>query len=125
MNDRPLIISVLSDRFGICRLAPNMPLPAWAIAGPFYSITRTTEELSVVCPELAIPDEIVSEKGWRCLKIHGPLDFSLIGILSSLTIPLTKAGISIFAISTYDTDYLLVQETELEKAKAALREAGH
>jgi len=102
-----------------------MPLPAWAIAGPFYSITRTTEELSVVCPELAIPDEIVSEKGWRCLKIHGPLDFSLIGILSSLTIPLTKAGISIFAISTYDTDYLLVQETELEKAKAALREAGH
>lgn len=97
----------------------------WATAGSFFSITRTLEELSVVCAEQVIPEGITSEKGWRCLKVHGPLDFSLTGILSSLLHPLAKANISVFALSTYDTDYLLVKEADLERAKVVLLEAGH
>ena len=120
-----LTLSVLPDRFGICRLDPEETPPVWATAGPFFSVTRTSEELSVVCIETAIPGEIACEKGWRCLKVHGPLDFSLTGVLSSLTDPLAEANVGVFAVSTYDTDYLLVRETDLAEARAALSSTGH
>jgi hypothetical protein len=120
-----LTLSVLPERLGICRLSPDDDLPAWITESSFLSITRTSEELSIVCVEQVIPEGTTSEKGWRCLKVHGPLDFSLTGILSSLLYPLAKANISVFALSTYDTDYLLVKETDLERAKAILVEEGH
>ena len=78
-----------------------------------------------MCPAASIPEGSVAERGWRCLKVHGPLDFSQTGILSSLAEPLAKAGLGIFAVSTYDTDYLLVKANELHKAVRALRQAGH
>ena len=116
-------IALLSGRYAVCRLEPDAPVPAWARGG-FVSITRTTEELSVVCDEDSVPQDVRCEPGWRCLKLAGPLDFSLVGVLQSLLSPLADAGISVFAVSTYDTDYVLVRDADLDRALAALRGAG-
>jgi hypothetical protein len=91
----------------------------------FLSITRTREELSIVCESSQVPAEIPAERGWRCMQVGGPLDFSLVGVLASLAEPLARAGIPIFAISTFDTDYILVRSTQIEAAIAALELAGH
>jgi hypothetical protein len=88
-------------------------------------VTRSDDELSLVLPEEAAPAGSVVEPGWRCLKVRGPLDFGLMGILASLAGPLAEAGVSIFALSTYDTDYILVKETDLEKTKQVLMANGH
>jgi hypothetical protein len=118
-------LSLLPGRFGICRLDPSAPLPGWALAGAFWSLTRTADELSVVCDEAAIPAGVTHAPGWRCLKVEGPLDFALTGVLLSLAAPLAEAGISLFVVSTYDTDYLLVREEDFSSAQRVLEEAGH
>ena len=114
-----------SETFSICRLERNAPIPEWALAGGFSSITRTAEELSVVCPQNRVPPGIQKQDGWKALQVEGPLDFSLTGVLASLTEPLAKEGISVFAVSTYDTDYLLVKEKQIEGAIQALRGEGY
>lgn len=112
-------------RFALVRCAPGDPLPAWAASSPFYSITRTPDELSILCHEALVPASLVAERGWRCLKVRGPLPFTAIGVLDALTHPLARAGISIFALSTYDTDYLLVADAALYTTIAVLEAAGH
>ena len=119
-----LPLHVLPPRLAICRLPPDAVLPSWA-GGPFVSTTRTDNELSVVCAEASIPEDIAANRGWRALAVSGPLDFSLTGVLASLAGPLAAAGVSIFAISTYDTDYLLVKASDLPKAAETLSAAGH
>jgi uncharacterized protein len=113
-----------AEIFAICRLETNASLPLWA-QGHFVSITRTAHELSVVCPHHNVPNTIQCERGWRMVQVEGAMDLSLVGVLASLTKPLAEAGINLFALSTYDTDYLLVKEEKLEAAKKALEEAGH
>jgi uncharacterized protein len=120
-----LKLSLLPSPLVICRLEANAPIPDWALLGNFFSITRTSDELSVVCSETWLPSDIKAEGGWRGLKVSGPLDFSLTGILAGLANTLARVGVSIFAISTYDTDYILVKEKDLEKAISALKEAGN
>jgi hypothetical protein len=120
-----LRIVLLPDRVGICRLPPASAVPAWSMAGSFWSVTRTADELSVICAEDAIPAGETHEGGWRCLKVEGPLAFDVIGVVSSLTAPLAAAGVSVFVTSTYDTDYLLVKADRLEAAVSALTAAGH
>jgi hypothetical protein len=115
---------LLAETCAVCRLERKVPPPEWGTQGHFFSLTRTDEELSIVCPEDLVPREVKKEGGWRVLKVEGPLDFSLTGVLASLTAPLASEGISVFALSTYDTDYLLVKEGKLEKAIQALREEG-
>lgn len=122
---RTLELTLSPQRFAICRLAPRAVLPAWALQGAFVSMTRTPDELSIVCEEQAVPPQVQAERGRRLFRVHGPLDFSLTGILASLAAPLAEAGVSIFAISTHDTDYLLVSELDLEAGVAALEQAGH
>src|SRR5262249_23317011 len=100
-------LTLLSGTFAVCRLEPGATLPAWAVAGSFFSITRTTDALSIVCDQAVVPDGVRSERGWRCLKLAGPIPFSTVGVLASLVGPLADAGISVFAISTFDTDYYL------------------
>ncbi len=111
--------------FTICRLERNAPIPEWALIGGFFSVTRTADELSVVCPRDQVPPGVQKQDGWKALRVEGPLDLSLTGVLASLTEPLAKEGISIFAISTYDTDYLLVKKEQLERAIQTLREEGY
>ena len=120
-----LTLSVLRDRYAVCRLSAEDEAPDWAERGEFWSVTKTGEELSLVCAEAGIPETVKSDKGWRCLKVHGPLDFSLTGILVSLARPLAEAGVSIFALSTYDTDYLLVKDDDLDRALTVLAQGGH
>jgi len=118
-------LTLLPDTLAICRLSPDAVIPGWAFASNFYSITRTADELSVVCHQANVPDDIQNEGHWRGLKVHGPLAFSMVGVMASLTAPLAAAGISIFVVSTFDTDYLLVKQAHLEPAIAALAAAGH
>ncbi len=121
-----LVLSVLAERLAVCRMNPAAEqLPVEATMGLFCSITRTTDELSVVCPEGDVPDGVMCERGWRALKLEGSFDFSLTGILVSVAGPLAEAGVSIFAVSTYDTDYVLVKDEQLDVAASALSEQGH
>jgi len=117
MNPPKLSLSVLPEQFAVCRLEANARIPEWAMSeGIFSAITRTRDELSIVCPQEIVPEEVKTEKDWKALKVEGPLDFSLTGILASLAKPLAEARISIFAISTFDTDYVLVKSEKLEEA---------
>jgi hypothetical protein len=125
MNRTNLTLSLLPDNYSICRLGPEADIPPWALAGEFFSITRTEEELSLVCSQQVVPAGVQCEKGYRCIMVLGPLDFSLTGILASLTASLAEAGISVFAISTFHTDYLLVKADNLKRTVAKLQEAGH
>ncbi len=125
MPSPPLTLFLLPETFAVCRLPADAPLPAWALAGPFCAITRTAEELSIVCVEEHAPASVPCQPGWRCLQVAGPLDFALTGVLASLAEPLAAASVSIFAVSTYDSDYLLVQGVHLGAAQTALRSAGH
>ena len=120
-----LTLFLLEGRFAVCQLPPGEPFPAWAMGGGFFSLTRTGDELSVVSAEGAAPDGTKCEPGWRILQIEGPLDFGLTGILASVAEPLAEAGVSIFAISTFNTDYVMVKDESLEKAIEALEAAGH
>ena len=120
-----LNLSVLPDTYAVCRLKPESALPAWATTGSFFSITRTDDELSVICLQANVPAGVQCESDWSCFKIEGPLDFALTGILVAAATPLAHVGISIFAIATYDTDYLMVRRESLDRAIAALTRAGH
>lgn len=122
---RQLELSLLPQRFAISRLASNAPLPGWATQGAFYSVTRTADELSIVAEESFVPAGTLSETGWRILTVHGPFELSELGVLASLTAPLSAAGVSLFVISTFETDYLLVTQEQLASAIVALDRAGH
>lgn len=116
----------LPDRLAVCRLQPDEAFPSWALQHhTFLSITYTAEELSIVCPLASVPVEVYREQPWCAIKVQGPLDFSLTGILASLANPLAVNGISIFAISTFNTDYLLVRERDASAAQAVLEQAGN
>ncbi len=121
---RPLELRLLEDRFAIARLDPAAATPQW-IGGELTCVARSNTELSIVCREDCVPATVRSSAGWRCLEIAGPLDLSEVGILSSLAATLADAQVSLFAFSTFDTDYLLVRATALENAIAALTTAGH
>lgn len=120
-----LTLSILPVPLSICQLPASAPIPAWALTGEFYSITRTNDELSLVCPEASVPGDVPAESGWRALKVEGLLDFTLVGILAGLAGALAQAGISLFAISTYETDTILVKEARLSEAMKALSAAGY
>lgn len=115
----------LADLYAIVRLAPNAATPAWAGKGGFTSITRTAEELSIVCPNANLPPDVPTPHRWICLKLEGPFPFSQTGVLLSFIQPLSENGIPIFAVSTYDTDYVLIQEEFAGAALDLLQTAGH
>jgi uncharacterized protein len=125
-NVPQLRFSLLPGRFAICRLDPATGIPDWALRpATFTSISRSTEELSIVCPENHIPSGLKSDAGWICLKLEGPFPFSMTGVLASFINPLSSNKIPIFAIATFDTDYVLIKQEFWEAASAALEAAGH
>lgn len=122
MTESRLTLSLLPESLAVARLPAGAALPGWVDwSDPFVTVSRTRDELSVVCPEARVPAEAQAERGWRGFKVEGPLDFALTGILARLAAPLAEAGISIFAISTFDTDYLLVRAGDLAAATSVLQ----
>jgi len=122
---RSLKFHWIAGKFAVCRLAPEAPVPEWAGGAPFLTITRTEEELSIVCLDGNIPAGVKAERGWGCFKLEGPFPFMETGILASFIGPLAENGIPVFAVSTFDTDYVLVKEEFVAMALAALAQAGH
>ena len=120
-------LRVLSERLSVCRLPVDSPWPTPSHGTSFFSVTRTEAEVSVVCAEDEAPvgDHVRVEPDWRALEVAGPLDFSMVGVMAELTAPLADVDVSVFVVSTYDTDYVLVHAAALEKAVEALRGAGH
>ncbi|MEE4271306.1 MAG: ACT domain-containing protein [Thermoanaerobaculales bacterium] len=118
-------LALLADELAVCRLPTDASVPNWAWFGELTSITSTDDELSLVCSAADVPPEIDHVAGWRAIKVAGPLDFDLVGILAGLSTTLADAGLSIFAISTYDTDYVLVLGSRLDEAVSALESAGY
>lgn len=125
-----LTLTALPETFAICRLSVDEAVPEWAMLGEFVSITHTRDELSIVCAaknvpaEENMPPDVKADRDWRALKVEGPLDLALTGVLASLANPLAEAQINIFAISTFDTDYLLVKGYNLTRACDVLRQSG-
>ncbi|MHB8095058.1 MAG: ACT domain-containing protein [Candidatus Aminicenantales bacterium] len=120
-----LDLVLLPGLYAVCRLNPAADIPAWAAGGGFVSLTKTPQETSIVCPEGRVPTDVRSERGFRVLAVRGPLDFSLTGVLASMVGPLAQEGIGVFAVSTFDTDYLLIREDALARAVEILVRRGH
>ncbi len=116
---------VLSEKLAVSQLAAGSPVPEWAVTAGFFVVTQTPEEMSIVCEEYRVPADVRAEKNWMALRLEGPFPFSLTGVLSSFLQPLAESGISIFAVSTFDTDYVLVKGEKLNLAIEALDAAGH
>jgi hypothetical protein len=125
MSELKLIFTILKDGFTIHRFPSDYKIPKKIFESSFYSITKTENELSIVCSSSTVLNSEKFEPGWSCIKVIGPLDFSLTGILADISTVLAKAGISIFAISTYNTDYILVKREKLQLAKEALMKEEH
>ena len=121
-----LPLELLPHTLAICRLEPGAPVPSWAVEpSPFLTLSRTAEELSITTLQSAVPTGVPCERDYRAVRVRGPLPLNLIGIVAAIADPLAAAGLSIFAISTFDTDYVLVKARELETALQVLRQAGH
>ncbi len=121
MSEIDITMEWLPGRFAVCRFDPSASTPGWALAGgEFVSITRSERELSIVAAESIVPAEVKAERGWAAMRVVGKLDFSIVGLLAKLTGALAEAGISCFAISTYDTDYILVKQQDADRAAEAL-----
>lgn len=111
-----LTMNLFKEKFAVCRLGKNDAIPQWSKNDIFYSVTKTMDELSIVCLENDVPHNVKHENNWRILKIQGPLDFSLIGIIAKISSILAEEKISIFALSTFDTDYILLKDNNVKNA---------
>jgi hypothetical protein len=120
-----LTFRLIPGPFAVCRLPSKAPVPEWAWSGPFTSVTRAADELSIVCLADNLPADLASKHHWMCFKLEGPFAFSEVGILASFIDPLVENGVPIFAISTFDTDYVLVNEEYAGITLGALKNAGH
>ena len=128
MHNHPtlnLTITTLKESYSIHQLGPDAIIPDSIQESRFYSVSRTDEELTIVCEANIDLNAHRSESGWRIIKIVGPLEFSLTGVLAAVSAILAREKISIFALSTFDTDYILVRSEKLEKARRVLKQAGH
>jgi hypothetical protein len=120
-----LTLTLEAETFAICRLPPDTPPPAWALSAAYFSMTRTRDELSIVVVETLAPADVVASRGWRMIRFAGPMPLDQTGILASVTSPLAAARVSVFAVATYDTDYVLIPSAQRAAAMAALEAAGH
>ena len=124
MSHLALTLTTLPGRFAVCRLGARDAVPDWA-RGALVSITRTEDELSIICEESGVPEDVQAERGWVCFKVLGPLPFEMVGVAAALTTPLAEAGVSVIVVGTFDTDYLLVKEEMSAKAVAAWEAFAH
>jgi hypothetical protein len=128
MSDKSMTLSLMATEYAICRLPASADVPLWPMQGKLFSITRTEDELSIVCEELLVREaepQMKIERGWRCFKLHGPIPFETTGVIASITHPLAESCVSVFVVSTFDTDYLLVKTVAVEHVIQILRTADH
>jgi hypothetical protein len=121
----PLHLLSLPGDYAIAQLPASAAIPEWATRGALFSITRTTDELSIVCRDQDVPLDLKVDRGWRCLRVVGKLEFTMVGVLASVCNPLAEIGVAVFVLSTFDTDFLLVKNNDIDRAAAALERAGH
>jgi hypothetical protein len=119
-QSKKLTLSILPNSLAVCRLDKDAKIPSWVFKSSFYTVSKNADELSVVCDQSVVPGDVKKTENWKAFKVQGPLDFSQIGIISSLSKPLAENNIPIFAISTYDTDYILVESKYFTQAKSVL-----
>jgi hypothetical protein len=124
-SERKFKLKRIDGHFGIVKLGPARPVPAWAMEPSFCSVTRTETELTIVCPEKAIPADVEYEGSWQCIRVEGAFDFQTVGVIAPLSGVLARNGISIYVISSYVTDYILIRRQYIEKAVRALEREGH
>jgi hypothetical protein len=122
---RGLRLALLPEPVAICRLPPDAGIPGWATSATHWSVTRTPDELSIVCPEVIVPADVQASRGWRALRVEGPVPLDQTGVLASITGPLAAAHVSLFVLATFDTDYVLIPAAQRNAALAALDAAGH
>ncbi len=120
-----LNLQLVAGEFAVCRLAPTEPVPIWAGSAVFSSVTQTTDELSIICPAVNVPSGVRCEAGWKLLKLNGPFEFGAVGILASVAEPLARAGISLLAVGTFDTDYVLIKGERLDEVIRVLEAVNH
>jgi hypothetical protein len=120
-----LTLKVLDVTLAICQLEPGSEVEEWSDGTGIFSVMRTDDEVTIVCSEELVPEGVKCSKGWKCIHIVGHFEFSEIGVLSQMVLPLAGAGVPIFVMSTFNTDYILVRKQDLQKASEALRTAGH
>ncbi len=125
MKFKPLHLQVIPDRYGIIKLPSTSDIPSWVLDCSVYNITKTPDELSIVCSQNVIPEEILCERGWKGLRVMGHLSFNSTGVVESIAKPLAEDEISIFTVSTFDTDYVFVKESQLDQTVNCLKAAGH
>lgn len=125
MTGTTIRLDLLPDAYAVARLDPGADVPEWASSGDLISITKTQDELSILCRESLQPPDVQAQRGFRCFRVAGPLAFTEVGVLDSLAHPLAEADVSIFVLSTYDTDYLFLPEDDLELGIKVLSDAGH
>ena len=127
MNEpsRSFTFQVLGGRYAVVRLDADAPLPGWATAGDFFSVTRTADELSIVCRRELLPAGVLASADWSCMKLVGPFAFDDTGIVASVTTTIAGAGLGVFVVSTYDGDHILVKAADLDAAVSALLAGGH
>lgn len=123
--ENKLSLKLFNETYGICRLGSSEEFPIWAKGEEFISVTKTKDELSIVCLEEGIPSDVKCERDWRILKVLGPLDLSLIGVLAEISTLLADVKVSIFAISTFDTDYILIKNKDVNRAAEVLSSNGY
>lgn len=121
-----LHLDLLPTRFALLRLPGDAPVPAWTtFARDFLSITRTPDELSIVADEHVVPGDVAAERGYRALRVRGPIPLHVVGVMAALAAPLAEAGVPLFPVATWDTDYLLIRGGDIDRACSALAAAGH
>jgi hypothetical protein len=119
-----LVLTLLNNTFTIYRLRAEAKIPGSALNSPFFNITRTADELSILLPDTVEIQDAVREPGWSCFKVKGPLDFDLVGILAEISSALAESSVPLFALSTFETDYILVKRKQAQHASEALIAAG-
>ncbi|MGK0618973.1 ACT domain-containing protein [Meiothermus cerbereus] len=120
-----LDLHLLEGPYAVCQLEATAQVPAWAEGQGFLSISRASDELTIVCPQQRVPPQVKAERDWRCFRLVGPFEFALTGILAAVLNPLAQAGVGVFAVSTYNTDYVLIKSASLNQGIMALSQAGH
>jgi len=118
-------LRLLPDTLAVCRLEAGAAMPWWATVAPFFSVTRTGDELSIICAASRVPRGVTATYDWRAMQLHGQFHHSLFGLMDAISKPLAQAGVSILVVATFDTHYVLVQEAQLGDATSALHAAGH